>query len=121
MADTDGFTIAHADDLERSGRWGLVRRSIGLGSFGMNLVEIEPGGQIPEHTEAERDHEEVFVVLQGDAVAVIDGEDHPVSAVSFVRVAPDRRRTIRNDGTEPVQLLIASAPTTSGFEPLAWA
>jgi quercetin dioxygenase-like cupin family protein len=118
---SSGFSIAHADELERSGRWGLVRRSIGLGSFGMNLVEIEPGGQIPEHTEAERDHEEVFVVLRGDAVAVIDGEDYPVSAVSFVRVAPDRRRTVRNDGPEPVQLLIASAPTTSGYEPLAWA
>ncbi len=121
MADDDGFTIASADELETNGRWGLVRRSIGLGSFGMNLVEIEPGGQIPEHTEAERDHEEVFVILRGDAVAVIDGEDHPVSPISFVRVAPDRRRTVRNDGSEPVQLLIASAPTTSGFEPLAWA
>ncbi len=116
-----GFTIAHADELERNGRWGLVRRSIGLGSFGMNLVEIEPGQQIPEHDEAERDHEEVFVVLRGDAVAVIDGVEHAASAVSFVRVDPECRRTIRNAGTEPVQLLIASAPTTSGFEPLAWA
>jgi quercetin dioxygenase-like cupin family protein len=121
VAEGDGFTIAHADDLERNGRWGLVRRSIALGSFGMNLVEIEPGGQIPEHTEAERNHEEVFVILRGDAVAVIDGEDHPVRALSFVRVAPDRRRTVRNDSGNPVQLLIASAPTTSGFEPLAWA
>jgi len=121
VADADGYTIAHEEDLERNGRWGLVRRSIGLGSFGMNLVEIEPGGQIPEHTEAERDHEEVFVLLSGRAVAVIDGEDHPVSAVSFVRVSPEHRRTVRNDSSEPVQLLIASAPTTSGFEPLAWA
>ena len=121
MAEGAGFTIAHADDLERNGRWGLVRRSIGLGSFGMNLVEIEPGGQIPEHTEAERDHEEVFVVLRGHAVAVIDGEEHPVKAVSFVRVDPSCRRTIRNTGSETVLLLIASAPTTSGFEPLAWA
>jgi uncharacterized cupin superfamily protein len=121
VAARDGFTITHEDDLERDGRWGLVRRSLGLGSFGMNLVEIEPGGQIPEHTEAERDHEEVFVLLRGRAVAVIDGEDHPVSAVSFVRVSPAHRRTFRNDGDDAVQLLIASAPTTSGFEPLAWA
>jgi len=70
VADADGYTIAHEEGLERNGRWGLVRRSIGLGSFGMNLVEIEPGGQIPEHTEAERDHEEVFVLLSGRAVAV---------------------------------------------------
>ena len=39
-----GFTIRHKDDLERSGRWLLARRSLGLASFGMNLVEIEPGG-----------------------------------------------------------------------------
>ena len=75
----------------------------------MNLVEIEPGGQIPEHTEAERDHEEVFVVLRGDALAVIDGVEHAAAAISFVRVDPACRRTIRNVGTEPVQLLIASA------------
>jgi hypothetical protein len=36
-------------------------------------------------------------------------------------VAEGGLRTIRNVGTEPVQLLIASAPTTSGFEALAWA
>jgi uncharacterized cupin superfamily protein len=72
---TTGFTIASGADLERSGRWSLVRRSLGLNSFGMNMVEIEPGGEIPEHNESGRDHEEVFIVLSGDAMAVIDGEE----------------------------------------------
>jgi quercetin dioxygenase-like cupin family protein len=121
MATMTGFTIAHEDDLERSGRWLLVRRSIGLGSFGMNMVEIEPGGQIPEHNESTRDHEEVFIVLRGEAAAVIDGEEHPAPALTFVRVDPGRTRTIRNTGSEPVQLLIASAPRTSGYAPLEWA
>lgn len=49
------FTILHQDDFERSGRWLLARRSLGLKAFGMNVVEIEPGGGIPEHDEIERD------------------------------------------------------------------
>src|SRR5215207_5973875 len=83
MAD---FTILHRNDLERSGRWLLARRSLGLRSFGMNLVEIEPGGSIPEHDELERDQEEIFIVLEGDAILVVDGTEHPAPAGTFVRL-----------------------------------
>ncbi|MFN2469968.1 MAG: cupin domain-containing protein [Gaiellaceae bacterium] len=121
MATTAGFTVAHADELERTGRWSLVRRSLGLESFGMNLVELEPGGQIPEHDETERDHDEVFVVLSGEAAIVVDGEEHRAPALTFARVDPERRRTVRNTGRDPVQLLIVSAPRSSGYEPMEWA
>ena len=116
-----GFTISSEDDLERSGRWGLVRKSLSIDSFGVNVVEIAPGQGIPEHNEAERDQEELFVVLEGDLVAVIDGERHPVSARSYVRVDPEPTRTFLNEGDAVAQLLIVSAPRTSGFEPLPWA
>jgi mannose-6-phosphate isomerase-like protein (cupin superfamily) len=121
MTGDGGYTIRHRDDFERTGRWSLARRSLGLDSFGMNLVAIEPGYAIPEHDELGRGQEEVFVILSGDAVAVLDGEDHPAPAGTFVRVEPRVRRTIRNDGREPVDLLIVSAPTTSGYEPMDWA
>ena len=116
-----GYTIAHVDGLERSGRWGLARRTLGLSSFGLNVVDIAPGTQIPEHDETARDQEEVFVVLDGDATAVLDGERHPAPRGTLVRVDPDVVRTIANDGDEPVRVLIASAPRTSGYEPLDWA
>jgi uncharacterized cupin superfamily protein len=116
-----GFTITAEDELERTGRWSLVRKSLGVESFGINLVEIGPGQGIPEHNEAERDHEELFVVLEGDLVAVIDGERHPVSARSYVRVDPEPTRTFLNEGDAVARLLIVSAPRTSGFEPLPWA
>ena len=38
-AATATFTIVHRDQLERTGNWGLARRSLGLRSFGINLVE----------------------------------------------------------------------------------
>jgi quercetin dioxygenase-like cupin family protein len=116
-----GFTIKRLGDFERNGRWSLVRRGLGVESFGLNVVEIEQGYSIPEHNELERDQEEVFIVLDGDAVMVIDGENHPAPAGTFVRVAPPLMRTVRNDGEAPVRLLIVSAPTTSGYQDMGWA
>jgi quercetin dioxygenase-like cupin family protein len=117
----DGFTIKHLDDFERNGRWSLVRRGLGVEAFGLNVVDIEQGYSIPEHHELERDQEEVFIVLEGDAVVMLDGEDHPASRGTFVRVAPPLMRTVRNDNETPVRLLIVSAPTTSGYTDMGWA
>jgi quercetin dioxygenase-like cupin family protein len=114
-------TIVSLNDLEKSGNWLLVRRTLGLESFGINIVEIAPGESIPEHDETERDQEEVFFTLEGDATVVIEGEDHPAPKGTFVRLAPEPRRTVRNDGAEPARVLIASAPRTSGYEPMGWA
>jgi quercetin dioxygenase-like cupin family protein len=121
MGDDDGFTIRHRDDFEETGRWGLARRSLGVASFGMNLVAVEPGYAIPEHDERDRDQEEVFIILSGDAVAVLEGQDYPAPEGTFVRVEPHVRRTIRNDGPANVDLMIVSAPRSSGFEPMDWA
>ena len=119
--EADPFTIVHRDDIERAGRWSLVRRSLGLNSFGMNLVELKPGDGIPEHDETERDQEEVFIVLSGAPTLVVDGAEHAVPAVTFARVDPDQRRTIVNTGEEPASVLIVSAPRSSGYLPLDWA
>jgi len=65
------FTIVHMDDFERPfPKWALARRSLGLQSFGMNVVELPPGETIPEHDETGSDQEEVFIVLAGDAIMV---------------------------------------------------
>jgi uncharacterized cupin superfamily protein len=87
----------------------------------VNLVEIPPGESIPEHNETERDQEELFVVLSGSPTLVIDGEDHPARGVTFARIDPQCTRTVRNDGEESSSVLIFSAPTTSGYEPMSWA
>jgi len=117
-----GFTIKHDDELERDyGKWVLVRRSLGLGSFGMNAVELPPGDSIPEHDETGRAHEEVFLVLEGEPTIVVNGVEHPLREGSFARLAPEPKRTVRNDGDSVARVLIVSAPVTSGYEPLGWA
>ena len=115
------YRIVHSDDLERTGSWGLVRRSLQCESFGANLVEVAAGEQIPEHDERDRDQEELFFVVAGSPTLVIDGEDHQLTAGSFARLDPVHRRTIRNGGAETATVLIVSAPRTSGYEPMGWA
>lgn len=121
----DGFEVKRLDEFEQmegSGEctWRLARKSLDVSSFGMNVVDIGTGGQIPEHDETKRDHEEVFIILEGDAIARIDGTEHDAPQGTFVRVAPEVRRTIRNEGDGLVRLLIVSAPRSSGYEPMGW-
>ena len=121
MTEGDGFTIVHRDEMERTGNWTLARRSLGVTSFGINMVEIPPGESIPEHDETGRDQEEVFIVLTGAPTLVIDGSDHPAREGTLVRLDPERRRTVRNDGDAAALVLIVSAPRRSGYEPMPWA
>jgi len=121
MERADGYTIAHREELERTGNWALVRRSLDCHSFGVNLVEIPPGESIPEHDETSRDQEEMFYVISGAPTLVIDGQDHAAPAGTFARLDPSHRRTVRNEHTDPASVLIVSAPTTSGYRPMEWA
>ena len=118
----EAVTIRHDAELERAWEiWVLVRKSLGVESFGINLVELAAGGSIPEHDEIERDQEEVFYVVAGAPTLVVDGVDHPLQAGSFARLDPKPSRTIRNDDAEPAKVLIVSAPRASGYEPMGWA
>ena len=117
----EGVTIRRREDMERTGNWLLVRRSLGLDAFGMNLVEIPPGERIPEHDETDRDQEEVFLVLEGSPSLVVDGREIEAPAGTFARLDPHLQRTVVNNGDEPASVLIMSAPRSSGYEPMEWA
>ena len=73
MESGEGFVVAHREELERTGNWALVRRSLDCKAFGVNLVEIPPGESIPEHDETARDQEELFFVISGSPTLVIAG------------------------------------------------
>ena len=115
------FRLAHRDDCQTEGNWELVRRTLEVRAFGVNLVTVPPGGQIPEHDETVRDQEELFFVLSGSPTIVIDGDHHPALAGTFARLDPEHSRTVRNQSGEPAAVLIVSAPRSSGYEPMDWA
>lgn len=119
MAD---YTIMHVDELEHPWpKWILARKSLGVRAFGMNITELQPGEQIPEHDETDRGQEEVFVTLSGSPTIVIEGQEHPAPEGTYARLDPAPKRHIVNNGDTTARVLIISAPTTSGYVPMDWA
>jgi quercetin dioxygenase-like cupin family protein len=121
----DGYMIKHWDDfeiMEGSGgaTWRLARKSLDGQAFGFNVVDIAPGGELPEHDHEKDDQEEVYAVLEGEATFVSDGEEHPAPAGTFACYPPQTRRTIRNNSDAPVRALLIGVPSDSGYEPMAW-
>jgi quercetin dioxygenase-like cupin family protein len=120
-----GYTIKHRDEfesMEGSGEatWMLARKALGTAAFGFNLVEIGPGGGIPEHTEAESGQVELYVVLEGEAVLRIEGEDHPAPAGTFASIEPPASRTILNRSDAPVTAMLIGVKPEGGYEPMSW-
>src|SRR3954453_11937830 len=120
------YAIKHQSEFERmegSGEctWLLARKALGTGAFGFNLVEIDPGGQIPEHDEAQSGQVELYAILEGQAVLRIEGEDHPVRAGPFASIEPLATRTILNRSEAPVTALLIGVQPEGGFEPAGWA
>jgi quercetin dioxygenase-like cupin family protein len=120
------YTIKHRDEfesMEGSGEctWKLARKALGTSAFGFNLVEIEPGGEMPEHTEAESGQVELYVILEGDGVLRIEGEDHPAPAGTFASIEPLASRTIRNDSGAPLTAMLIGVQPEGGYEPMSWA
>lgn len=120
-----GYTIRHRDEfesMEGSGEcvWKLARKSLGTSAFGFNLVEIGPGGQIPEHDEGESGQVELYVILEGEAVLRIDGEEHPASVGTFASIEPPASRTILNRSGAGVTALLIGVQPGGSYEPMSW-
>jgi uncharacterized cupin superfamily protein len=90
-------------DRKRGERFQALRRELGVSSFGMNLLILEPGqrGRIHAHDR----QEEVYLVLEGELTLGVEGAEHVLSEDQIVRVGPGVRRQLVNKGLERLLLL----------------
>ena len=121
----EGYTIKTVDEFEEmegsgGATWRLARKTLGAESFGFNVVDIEPGGQIPEHDHSGDNQEEVFIILEGQGTIVTDGEEHDAPAGTFCRFAPEVNRTVRNSSDASVRALLIGVPVDSGYQGMGW-
>jgi uncharacterized cupin superfamily protein len=119
-------SIKHRDEFEvmaGSGgcTWMLARKALGTEEFGYNLVELEPGGTLPEHDESGSGQVELYVILEGEAVIGLDGEEQAAPAGTFASIDPAASRTILNRSTEPVVALLIGVMPAPGYRPPGWA
>ena len=90
-------------DLDTTERFQRLRAELGVSTFGINLVVMQPGqtGRIHRH----RRQEEVYLVLEGELSLLLEGEEHRVPTGGLVRVAPDIRRKLVNRRPQRLVLL----------------
>lgn len=50
-------------------------------------------------------HEELYIFVSGKGEFQVDGQVFPVGEGSAVRVAPEGKRSVRNNGTEPLIMI----------------
>jgi quercetin dioxygenase-like cupin family protein len=121
----EGYSVMGIDqfeEMEGSGgaTWRLARKSLGATAFGFNVVDIEPGGQIPEHHHGDDPEEEVYITLEGEATFVAGDEEIPAPGGTFIRYAPETIRTVRNGSDAPVRVLVIGVPMDSGYKGMGW-
>jgi tetratricopeptide (TPR) repeat protein len=87
-------------------RWKPVRRALGIGAFGINAYVADAGHEVVEpHDElggGSGGHEELYVVVRGQATFTIDGEalDAPAGTLVFLPDPAARREAVAaQDGT----------------------
>ena len=87
----------------------FLRDELGCENLGVSVLECDPGWTGMEHDHGDDDHEEVYVLIEGGAEIVVDGEETEMVPGDAVRVAPGSTRQLRN-GDEESLFLIAGAP-----------
>ena len=118
------FRILNLEDLPLT----RVTAHEGEGKIGFNRVFTEeaftgpwnfvdyavlpPGASIGIHRHG--DDEELYLVLEGEGVMHLDGEDHPVKAGSVILNRPGGTHGLRNPGPETLRLFVVEVRTGKG-------
>ena len=77
-----------------------------LGTSGSEFsFQIYAPGQEGGFYHSHKTHEELYFMLSGKGEYQVDGVNIPLQEGSVVRVSPEGKRTIHNNGTEPMVVL----------------
>lgn len=109
-------------DFDAGERFVRLRNTLGVDSFGLNLLLLEPGQGSRIHRHERQ--EEVYVVLEGTLTLEYDGERHELAEGDLVRVAPDVKRQLSNRTDQRLALLAVGGAVPhagrDGIAYLAW-
>jgi hypothetical protein len=107
------FTLTPIDSMEAVvfGSFKRARASLGVESFGMQVIDLPPNAvQYPEHDHTHDGQEEVFVVLRGSGEIEIDGQRHAMDPDTMVRVGPIPKRKFWPGGDGMRLLALSGCP-----------
>jgi mannose-6-phosphate isomerase-like protein (cupin superfamily) len=113
------YAVTHVDDLERvpldHGEWRPVRRPLDITGFSANAYTGRAAGDpvIEPHDETgpgSGRHEELYVVLSGEATFTIDGDTVAAPGGTLLMIPPDARREAVAAAPETTVLVVGGKP-----------
>src|SRR3954470_19260331 len=112
--------FARLDPDSAEQRFQRLRDTLGVSSFGINLISLQPGqrGRVHSH----RQQEEVYLVLAGELTLLFEGgEERVLGRWALARVGPQERRQLVNRGSERLDLLaLGGHGEHVGRDGIAW-
>jgi uncharacterized cupin superfamily protein len=94
-------------DPETPERFVSLRRALGVTTFGINQMVLQPGQRMRIHCHYRQ--EEVYLVLEGSLTVLLEAEEAELGAGELMRVAPRVRRQLINRGPNRVVLIALGA------------
>ncbi|MFA1611962.1 cupin domain-containing protein [Halobellus rubicundus] len=98
----------YTDGDEKAPGMFFLREELDCENLGFTVVEVDAGWEGMKHDHEDRDHEEVYYLVDGTASLEIDGDTVDLDPGDAVRVAPEAVRTLTAD--EDSTLVVAGAP-----------
>lgn len=86
----------------------FLREPLETEAVGLTILEGGPEWSGQPHDHADEDHEEIYLLLDGEATVDIEGDSVSLSPGDAVRIDPDAKREIQI-GDEQSRLLLVGA------------
>ncbi len=103
LADVKDYVLELSPDMKIPGKV-FGGQAVGATGGEFSLQVFVPG-QETGFLHTHKNHEELYFFLSGKGEFQVDGKGFPVEEGSVVRVAPDGRRSVRNNSIEPLVML----------------
>ena len=125
----EGWFVVNARDLRWYTRpgWGKSVNFTGTTAsevetyfpmLGVNIVVLEPGE--PNGVYHWETEQEDFLVLHGEALAIVEGEERPLRKWDFVHCPPETRHVFVGAGEGPCVILATSSRQFQAHGPWGW-
>ena len=109
---SEGYSIATVGDIASFEGKAFVKDILDTTSMEVSFGTLAPGCAVP-FFHHHKQNEEVYVVLSGEGVFILDGKEEPVTSGSIVRIAPSVSRNTKCTGSVPLVYICIQAKAGS--------
>lgn len=103
LNEVSGYVLEMGPEIKIPGK---VFCGAALGTTGSELsFQVFQPGTETGFLHTHKNHEELYFFLSGKGEFQVDGKIFPVQEGSVVRVSPEGKRSVRNNGTAPLIML----------------